>query len=290
MLSPMGDPVVALAPITGEDVPEVAAFLHRVLNDRLSPEEWARSMVPPWTCEAPNHGFHLREDGAVVGAALAFYSDRVVDGRTERVCNLGAWCVADEHRSQGLRLLRALLAQRGYHFTDLSPSGNVVALNERLKFEHLDTATAVVPNLPRPTTGVRVVTDPERIAGLLTGDEQRIHADHRRAGATRHVVLEVDGRQVYVIFRKDRRKGLPLFATLLHVSDPALMPRVWGRLAGHLLTRHGALATLVERPVLAWHPSPAVELARPRPKMFRSSGLGAGDIDYLYSELTCVAW
>lgn len=286
----MGDPAVALAPITGDDVPAVAAFLHRELNRRLSPEDWARSMVPPWACEAPNHGFHLRADGVVVGAGLAFYSDRVIDGRTERLCNLGAWCVTDEYRSQGLRLLRALLGQRGYHFTDLSPSGNVVALNERLRFEHIDTATAVVPNLPRPARGVRLVTDPARIAASLDGVERRIFEDHRAARATRHVVLEADGGRVYVIFRKDRRKGLPVFATLLHVSDPDLVPRVWDRLAGHLLVRHGAVATLVEQPVLAWRPSPALELARPRPKMFRSGALGAGDIDYLYSELTCVAW
>ena len=40
--------------------------------------------------------------------------------------------------------------QDGYHFTDLSPSGNVVALNRRLGFTQLDTATALVPNLPWP--------------------------------------------------------------------------------------------------------------------------------------------
>lgn len=279
-----------MAPTTGADVPEVGAFLHRALNQRLSPEQWSRSMVPPWVVDSPNHGFHLRADGDVVGAALAFYSERLIDGRSERVCNLGAWCVTDEHRSQGLRLVRALLGQRGYHFTDLSPSGNVVALNERLKFEHLDTSTVLVPNLPRPSRGVRIVTDPERISQVLRGAQRKIFDDHRAAAASRHVVVEVDGEPVYVIFRKDRRKGLPVFATLLHVSEPDLMPRAWGRLAGHLLVRHGAAATLVEERVLRWRPSPGRDLARPRPKMFRSSALGADDIDYLYSELMCVAW
>ena len=58
----------------------------------------------------------------------------MIDGRVERFCNLGAWCVLPEHRFHALRLLKALLAQDGYHFTDLSPSGNVVGLNERLGF------------------------------------------------------------------------------------------------------------------------------------------------------------
>ena len=289
MLVVMGGSAVVLAPITGDDVPDVAAYLHRALNDRLSAGEWARSMVPPWHCDAPNHGFHLRGDGRVVGAALAFYADRIVAGRTRRVCNLGAWCVDDAYQAQGLRLLRALLGQRDHHFTDLSPSGNVVALNERLKFRHLDTATRLVPNLPLPPLGVRATTDPDRIAARLSGRERRIFEDHRGAAAARHVVLDVGRRPLYVVHRKDRRKGLPVFASLLHVSDPGLLPRAWPRLSSHLLA-HGALATLVEERVAGWSPPGARSLSRPRPKMFRGDDLEAEDVDYLYSELTCVAW
>ena len=285
----MGGSTAVLAPTTGADVPEVAAYFHRALNDRLSADQWARSMVPPWSCDAPNHGFHLRNGGKVVGAALAFYADRQGPGREGRVCNLAAWCVDDEHRSQGLRLLRALLGQRGYTFTDLSPSGNVVALNERLKFEHLDTATTVVPNLPQPPRGVRAVSDPDRIADHLSGAQRRIFDDHRDAAAARHVVLDVAGQPLYVVYRKDRRKGLPVFASLLHVSDPRLLPRAWGRLSTHFLV-HGAVATLVEERVTGWAPPGGRRLAHPRPKMFRSDDLPAEDVDYLYSELTCVAW
>ena len=93
----------------------------------------------------------LLDGDRIVGAHLAFYS-RADDRRPpERFCNLGAWCVLPEYRFHGLRLLKALLAQEGYHFTDLSPSGNVVGLNKRLGFEFLDTTTALVPNLPWPS-------------------------------------------------------------------------------------------------------------------------------------------
>lgn len=285
----MGGSAVVLAPISGTDVPEVGAYLHRALNPRLSADQWARSMVPPWPSEAPNHGFHLRSDGRVVGAALAFYSERPVDGRVERFCNLAAWCVDDEHRSQGLRLLRALLGQRGYSFTDLSPSGNVVALNERLKFRHLDTATRLVPNAPLPSRGVHLTTDPARMASRLSGTPRRILEDHLGAAAARHVVLDVDGEPLYVIHRKDRRKRMPVFATLLYVSSAELLPRAWNRLSRHLLAQ-GALATLIEDRVAGWAPPGGVVLARPRPRMFRSDELGAADVDYLYSELTCVSW
>ena len=75
---------VDLAPITDDDVGAVAAFLHRHLNARLSADEWARCAVPPWSVDAPNHGFLLRQGDDVVGVYLAFYSERVVDGEARR--------------------------------------------------------------------------------------------------------------------------------------------------------------------------------------------------------------
>ena len=57
-------------------------------------------MEPRWSDGWPNHGF-LQQRGRVVGAYLAFYSQRMIDGRPERFCNLGAWCVCAEYRTRG---------------------------------------------------------------------------------------------------------------------------------------------------------------------------------------------
>ena len=121
------------------------------MNTRVTVDAWVRSLTMPWVVEAPNAGFMLVEGEAIVGAQLAFYSERTVEGRAERFCNLGAVCVLPAYRFDALRLLRAPLAQDGYHFTDLSPSGSVVGLNSRLGFEFLDTTTSVIPNLPWPS-------------------------------------------------------------------------------------------------------------------------------------------
>ena len=139
-------------------------------------------MSPPWDTVQPNRGFVLEDAGDVVGAYLALYSERQIDGRSETFCNLGAWCVLPSHRHQGLRLLRALLRQHGYHFTDLSPSGNVVPLNLRLGFTQLDTETALTPNLPWPpaSRGVRLITDPHEIPRHLSDRELAIYRDHVR--------------------------------------------------------------------------------------------------------------
>jgi hypothetical protein len=283
---------VDLVPITDDDVPAVARFMHDNLNRRVSPRQWAAAIHVPWQVDSPNHGFMLLDGDTVVGAYLAYYSDRLVDGRLEPFCNLGAWCVLEEHRFQGLRLLKALLAQRKYHFTDLSPSGNVVRLNERLKFEVLDTTTALMPNVPWPplTRSCRLTDDPDVLRSSLTGAELTVYADHERAAAARHLLMAAGDEHCYVIYRRDRRKGLPLFASVLHVSNPDLFLAHATAFGRHLLLHHGIPATLVERRIVGARPALSLQLGRSRPKMFKSPTVGADRIDYLYSELTCLAW
>jgi hypothetical protein len=286
-------PVTAkLRPITAADVRLVAEFLHAHLNARISAAEWAAAITPQWACDQPNHGFLLRAGERLVGVYLAFYSKREIDGRQEQFCNLAAWCVLDEYRSSGLRLLQALLAQKGYHFTDLSPSGNVIALNARLRFAHLDVATALVPNLPWPlwSRRVRIISEAQEIERTLRARDLEIYRDHSRSAAVHHVVVVKDHETCYVMFRRERRKNFPLFASILHVSNPELFRAVDKYVFRHLLVRYGITATLAELRVVGDRPKPSIMLRSLRPKMYRSAHLRPDQIDYLYSELTRVAW
>ena len=285
------DPDVRLEPISSEDIPRVARFLHEYLNDRLSAEDWGAAMVPPWLARAPNHGFMLTVSGEVVGANLAFYSERTIHGKRESLCNLGGLCIREDLRAQAFRLVRALLKQPGYNFTDLSPSGNVIELNKRLGFRSLDTATVLAPNLPWPATGkIKVIADLDEIERRLNGPDLQIFRDHRQARAAKHVLIVRPGEHCYVMFRRDRRKNLPLFASILYVGNKTLYSAATRHIGSHLLLRHRVPVTLVERRVVDARPWLAHTLAKPRPKMYKSQELTATDIDYLYSELTCVPW
>jgi hypothetical protein len=282
-----------LAPITTANATAVADFLHANFYTRVPASTWLRTMTVPWKVDAPNLGFLIRNGDAIVGVHLAFYSERLVDGRPEGFCNLGAWCVLPEFRFQGFLLLRALLAQDGYHFTDLSPSGNVVPLNKRLKFQMLDTSTAVIPNLPWPNLSLRrlrISADPEEIERVLTGPELDLYHDHEQAAAVHHLVLRCSDQNCYVMFRKVTRKRLPVFASILHVSDTELFHQAVVPLARYLLFRYRVVATFAELRIVGRRPRPSLMLSAPRPKMYRSSTLDPGQIDDLYSELVCVPW
>ncbi|PZF85515.1 hypothetical protein C1I92_05080 [Jiangella anatolica] len=228
----------------------------------------------------------------MVGVYAAVYSERDIAGERVAFCNLAAFCVLEEYRTHSLRLVRALLGQKGYVFTDLSPSGNVIALNERLGFTRLDTATRLVANLPRISgRGTRVTTDPAALERTLTGRDADVYRDHREAPAAQHLLVERDGAHGYLVYRRDRRKRLPLFATPLYAGgDRGVLRQAWPAVGAHLL-RQGLPLTLAERRVLGFAPGgPGTELSQPRPKMFRAADVDPESIDHLYSELTLVRW
>lgn len=304
---------VELTPITDPDVPAVADFLNANLNKRVPPLTWTRVMSAPWKVDAPNHGFMLRDGQRVVGAYLAFYSERPVAGRLEQFCNLASWSVLADYRFHSVRLVRALLAQDGYHFTDLAPSAKVESLNTRLKFRYLDTSVALVPNLPWPTLPgrTRISADPDVIGSTLAGAELELYRDHAQALAARHLVLIRGGDSCYVMFRERWWRGMPVFAAILHVSNPDLLHRAMIPLTRHLLVHHQLPATLAELRIIGHRPRLSLSLPYPDtlvhrhhsrmsrsyvaryqgtipPKMYRSASLEPGQIDDLYSELVCV--
>lgn len=280
---------VELSPITDADLPAVAEFLHANHNDRVP---WAASCSrEPWAIDAPNHGFLLRDGERVVGTLLALYSERVIAGRLERFCNMGSWCVLPDYRSGSMRLVKALLAQQDYHFTVLSPDDGPREVLAWLKFRFFDTSAALIPNLPWPTMPgrTRISADPDVIESALAGRELSLYRDHAQALAAHHLVLTRGRHTCYVMYRVFRYRGVPVFALVLHVSNPILFHRALIPLTRHLLMRHGLVATLAELRDIQVKPPLSFTLDN-WPKMFRSPTLEARQIDYLYSELACVPW
>jgi hypothetical protein len=94
----------------------------------------------------------------------------------------------------------------------------------------------------------------------------------------------------YVVLRKERRKNLPLFASILHVSNPGLLRRMARPFARHLFLRHGVAATLAEDRIVGYRPRLSFGLRSPRQKMFLSPDLHPSQVDYFYSELVCLSW
>ncbi len=280
-----------ISQIKEEDLTEVAEFLHAEFphEPRESIETWRKALYSPWDGAPSSFGFMARENDSIIGVYIAHYSEQLVDGRLERFCNLGVWHVLSDFRMQSIPLVKALLSQEGYHFTDLTPAENVVALNARLGFEELDTSAVVVPCLPWPSRlgGGTVTSDRTRLETMLSGADLQRYRDHRAAGGLRHVAISTDGSCCYVVLRPDRHRGLPVL-TVLYVSDPVLFRRHAGAFARHLLVHHRVVAYVGELRLTQTRPRVSFRLRNPQTRMFRSDRLRADQIGYLYSEMVCV--
>ncbi|MGO4680989.1 hypothetical protein [Microbacterium sp. 2MCAF23] len=281
-----------LVPITASEVDDAAAFLHAELNPAVSAAAWTTLLRPPWPDAGPDSGVLLRDGDRVVGVYAAVRSVRDAGGTAVPLCNLAAFCVLEEHRMHSLRMIRGLLRQRDVQFTDLSPSGNVVAMNERLGFTRLDTTTRLVLNPPaRTPRGIRLSADPAVLEAVLRGDDARIHRDHRGAAAARHLLVQRGDQYAYLVYRAHRMKRLRLFALPLYAGgDRALLEAAWGAVRGHLLRHDGLPFTLAERRLLGFDRGIGRTLRVPRARMVRGAGLEPAAIDYLYSELALVEW
>jgi hypothetical protein len=279
---------VLVRPITDHDLDTVARFLHVHHDSKVPVESFRRSFAAHHSATRPNSGVML-VDGDVVGVYLAYYSDRVIDGRVHRICNLGTWFVLPSYRRHSLKMAKAILTQEGFHFLDLSPTATVAALNRRLGFEYLDDRAVVLPALPWPWRPAQISSDPLVIQQTLSGEELQRYNDHRDAPAAHHVVLRDRDAVCYVVLRIVRRKKLPV-AIVVHASRPEMLRRMIHPFVGFGLLRHRVVAVVVE---LRWLdgkiPGGSIQ-RRLHPKMFRSPTLGPKDIDYFYSELLYLTW
>ncbi len=278
---------VELSPISDPDVPLVARFLDAHMDSPLS--EWDSALAVPWTADAPNRGFMLREGERIVGAYVAYYSSQSVGGREETFCNLGTWFVLPEFRTHSLRLLDAMLSQDGVNFTDLTPSKAVTRINGRFGFRTLDADAGVLLRWPWParSKGARIAIARSEIEAALEGPDLRAYRDHAGAPGAIHAAIERGGRSCYVVARRDRTRGLTVLRAL-HVSDPGLFLDAHAPLTRRLLTAHRALGLVVEDRLVGSLPRGALPLRSRQARMFRGDHLEPGDVGYLYTELVCL--
>jgi hypothetical protein len=271
-----------IEPVTTANLPEFADFLHRHLNPGMSPQQWQQALQPQWPGGAQgNHGFVLLDGGQVVGGIGALYAERQTAGQTARFCNITSWCVLDSHRQHSMRLAMAVVGQPGFHFTDFSPTQIVGGTLRFLKFQPLDDAQLVMPNLPSLGAG-KVVHRSRDIESVLSADLLQCWRDHSAFPWLKHVVVGRPGAWCHVIYKRRVFKHLPC-ASVVHVSDGTLFSQHWPALSRHLLSR-GLLSTQVEKRLVGTPPRLHAVRTGFNQKLFRSDTLLPQHIDSLYSE------
>jgi hypothetical protein len=154
----------------------------------------------------------------------------------------------------------------------------------------MDERQAIWPNLPwpfAPPAGVRVCTDPSRIAAALSPDDARAYEDHRHLRWLSHAAVGTPGSACYVVWKRTRLKGIA-GAGIIALSDAEQFLRHRVVFGSHLLVRHGMSYTRIEARLLPRLPRSCVTLSGYRHKVFRSDTLAASDMSNLYTELVAL--
>lgn len=279
-----------VAPIGRADLDEAALFLHEHLNRRFSQQAWKAALLHPWCESPPNYGMQLRDGDKLVGALCAIYSDQEVAGTMERFCNPHSWCVLEGYRQHGIGLILAVLKQRGYHFTMLTPNPKVAEIFRHLRFKDLAAGIVTFPNIPSARAFARgrvIATDPGAMSELLHGAARRDFILHRDIPWLRFIAFGAPGAVCLVVYKRTVWKRLPC-ARLIHVSDPAVFAEYRGLMQRRLLLGERLLVSQVEERFLQRAPRLAWRTRRTQAKLFLSGTLRDSQVRDLYSELAAL--
>jgi hypothetical protein len=225
--------------------------------------------------------------GRIVGFLGAYHSTRLIGGRSEPVCNLSSWFVAEAHRNESLMLLPPYLAMKNHTITGLTPAKHVHSIYQKFKFADLETAVSIIPifsALPGSSHYCTVTHDLAAIPGRLNENERTLFDDHLGFDAV-HLLAHGKSGHSHLVYTITRKKGFPM-AYVHYMSDRAFFQTHLAIIAWKIFLRHGTPFICVEsrhlRDPLPW-PRKTYHLRVPR--IFKSSTVAREDIDNLYSEL-----
>lgn len=220
-------------------------------------------------------GTLLVDKGEDVGVLLTLDSPAAPAGG--RKLNLSSWYVDQRARFWAPLMLKAAV-QAGELVTDLSPTRDVEAVNERL-----GVAGRVRGSMIVPTPFDSFLRSPARLVRQPGDDMAQLLADHAAMGLI-CATLSDDAGAMPLIFLPTRLRGLP-GARLIYCPSLGRLRRHRGAVARFLLGRGRMFLEIEANRADAW---PGALHAPSRCRVFAKGELPADAIDHSYTELTFI--
>jgi hypothetical protein len=270
------------------DFDQVYPLLSGFGDSPIAKESWRKIFVPPWPTSEDFCGYVLLQDGAVKGYLGLIFSQRMLNNKAEKFCNMTSWIVNEDCRSQSLKLLLEVLKLKDYTLTNFTASPTVATILSKLGFTEFAVHQRVLLPLPRiafTRRGQRCDFDAGLIRSKLSGADLRIFGDHEGLDC-RHLLLQSDRGDCYVVLKNTERKRLT-WAKVHYLSNAAVFHECMESLLAGICFRLRVCGVMVdERYVEGYRFRASVGYPHQRRAYFKSNSVVDKNlIDTLYSEV-----
>jgi len=250
---------------------------------RPSKEEFQQLFVPRWGSDEPHVGFILEENGEAIGYLGTLFSNREINGRMEKFCNLNCWIVKEEFRTEGLPLLFHILRMKDVTVTNFT-GGRVMSILTKFGFKPIDTTLKILLPVPALSDGCELIFDQSRIAALLDTHDRRVFDDHREFKYP-FVLLKAREGVSLISFKKVKRKRLPLLEVHYLSGRDVFLKRIRHVLLS-LCLQTRMVGLMVGDHFLGGASIPfSITIPQRQMRLFRSTTVSAEEMDTVYSEL-----
>ncbi len=273
-----------IRPAVAGDRDAVCRLLSDKMNCRISPEWWRGIVDGRWAPWAEAFGVVAQDGQRLIGFLGVVYAQRP-DGR--RSGNLTSWYIEKPYRGRGLGndMLRAAISEAEVTYTTFSSTPTALRLMKRAGLEMLDDRRFIWEagyRFAQPT--IEVLSGVSEIEPHLSSEQVHVLADH--AGLNLRPYLIRYGRSdSCLVLLHVKEKGADIaYYEVLHVGEPAVFSRHAGAFAAAILPPKQAVLSVDSR-FLTDDAKPHRVEPIVVPRYYRPVGMGAQDVDFLYSEI-----
>ena len=277
---------VTLRGILDEDLDDVYHFVSKNFDPEVKLETWRLAFTRSWMFEKPNNGFMLVANKTIVGVFCALYSQQQTEKGIQNICNTSTWFVMDAYRSHSLKLMAAMMDQKGFLFTSLSASPNVHELHRIFGFRTYITTLVAIPNLLKliyVSKKLDILVDPKSMGKYLDSDVKQISIDHTDIPTVQQIVFRAAGEALLVIFDTRRVRGVPA-TNIFYLSNPDMFYQNRYEICSYFLLHKHTLFTRNHRCSMSKVPAFSLEIKRNINLFYKGDIAELSFPEFIYSE------
>ena len=273
------------------DIDEIVRLLHDKMDPRISPDRWRRLFSYPWLDDKPDLGRVAVMGGKIVGYLGAIYSDRVIDGKKQRIVNPAAWYLDKSARREGsglapglgLEMMRDLVRDDGRPYFINTSSRLTIGLLRRVGFKVLDPAKYVWRRTGPDDGALERITIPDELENHLTDTERQMLSDHAGLPVTPVVFRTAERRLLLVLSVNNKADGARWF-DVFHASDRAFLAERGQAIANNLLA-NDTMVFACDTRFCPTVPAHATRVNLKVARYFKPASRPAPFFDHLYTEI-----